>query len=286
MLRSVGGSTSALALVVSLLAIVMSAGTTIFTWARNRNEGMAQFLSSLWNETLQSSLANPRFVEVGIAQHYDRLLKEEERTGYDVYCYKAWSQVEAIIARNFHEEDQFKAIIAWNAAYNGQWIERNPAFFTNPEFWKVVEEYRNSPQIVLRYRPLPKKGDGIDWDTVCPRYHDFILGPFAPEMVERDETSGTMRNLLLHELQSLLWGSLGNVKVADFGCGPGFLTRAPRGQDQGHHRRRLELGFPGHGCYCCREERCAVPSSSGGHSGASTRRSLRCDRVEQLRPAK
>lgn len=225
MLAATGG-TSAFALpafIVSVVAILLSFLTNLFVWGRNRNENRAQFLSGLWNETLQSGIDNSKFVEVGIAQDYERLLNSEERTKYDVYCYKSWAQVESIVSRKFHKKDQFKAIIAWNAAYNGQWIERNPAFFTDPEFWRVVEEYRRSPQIVLRYRPLPTDGDEVDWDKVCPRYHDFILGPFAPQMVERDETTGTMRNLLVEELQSLMWGSLGKVAIADFGCGPGFL---------------------------------------------------------------
>lgn len=42
-------------------------------------------------------------------------------------------------------------------------------------------------------------------------------------MVERSEATGTMRNLLVEELQSLMWGSFGKVAIADFGCGPGFL---------------------------------------------------------------
>lgn len=216
---------SALPLAISVVAILISLSSSLFIWSRNRKEGVSQFLSGLWNDTLQSCIDNPKFVEVGITQDYHQRLKDDERTKYDVYCYKSWAQVEAIVSRRFHEKDQFKAIIAWNTAYNGQWIERNPAFFTTPEFWEVVDKYRKLPQIILRYRPLPKKGDDVDWDEVCPRYHEYILGPFAPEMVTRDQTTGTMRNLLLEELQGLLWGSLGNVRIADFGCGPGFLVQ-------------------------------------------------------------
>ncbi|MDP8976125.1 MAG: class I SAM-dependent methyltransferase [Actinomycetota bacterium] len=205
--------------IVSAIAIVVS----VLTWRSTRKEDVSQFLRSLWNDTLRSGIENPTFLDVHVTENYHRRLKDDERSRYDVYCYKAWTQVEAIVTKGFHEDPQFKAVIAWNTAYNGEWIDRNPTFFTSPEFWTVVEQFRNSPQILLRYRPLPKKGEDVDWDIVCPDYHNYILGPFAPEMVSRDDTTGAMRNLLLDELLALPWGSLRDAEIADFGCGPGFM---------------------------------------------------------------
>jgi len=206
-------------LIISLIAVSVS----IITWRSNRKENVYQYLSSLWNDTLTSCLANPAFLDSVKTEDYQRKLSDEERSRYDVYCYKAWSQVEEIVAKGFHGNPQFKAIIAWNTAYNGQWIRRNPAFFTSTEFWEVIDELRNAPQIILGHRPLPKKDDDIDWDEVCDDYHNFILSPFAPEMVDRDPATGAMRNQLLDELLALPWGALRSARLADFGCGPGNL---------------------------------------------------------------
>ncbi len=66
----------------------------------------------------------------------------------------------------------------------------------------------------LAVKPLPALPDGaIDWDLVGVRYHDHVLSPFAPEMVES-------RNLLLNALRTM---DLHGLRVADLGCGPGNL---------------------------------------------------------------
>jgi hypothetical protein len=58
------GTLAAPAFAVSLTAILVSLATSLFIWSRNRKEVVSQFLSGLWNDTLQSCIDNPKFVEV------------------------------------------------------------------------------------------------------------------------------------------------------------------------------------------------------------------------------
>lgn len=220
----------AVSLTVSVVAVLLSA----FTWHSTRKEDVYQYLSGLWNDTLSSCLANPSFLDVATTEKYHRGYSDRNRSGYEIYCYKAWSQVEAIIAKGFHTDPKFKAIIAWNAAYNGHWIQRNPTFFESEQFWTVVDSFREAPQIVLRHRPLPRLADtdDIDWDRVCDDYYSYVLSPFAPEMVARDKGTGKMRNLLLAELLDMQWGRLRGARLADFGCGPGNLIQHLGGRVQ------------------------------------------------------
>jgi SAM-dependent methyltransferase len=77
------------------------------------------------------------------------------------------------------------------------------------------------PSLTFDHRVLPSKDGDIDWDLVAPRYHDHIMGPFAPEMVERK--GGKARNLLLNYIDGLPFDNSEIVGVADIGCGPGNL---------------------------------------------------------------
>jgi len=69
---------------------------------------------------------------------------------------------------------------------------------------------------------LPTINGKIDWDSVALKYHQYILSPYAPEMVISN--NGQLpRNLLLNYLHTIPDNSLNKMTVLDFGCGPGNL---------------------------------------------------------------
>lgn len=78
------------------------------------------------------------------------------------------------------------------------------------------------PEDWFQCKVLPTHNGEIDWDTVCHHYHDYILSPFAPEMVRGYET-GCTRNLLLNYLLTIPEAELKQSRVLDLGCGPGNL---------------------------------------------------------------
>lgn len=207
------------ALAVSLVAL----GITLYTYWRRRHDDSYVYLANLWNSVLDSALQYPRFFNSSVTAHYDRIMTEDERVGYDAFCYKSWGFIDDIVEKGFHKHSQYASIIRWTAAYHLRWIQLNPQFFTHEAFWKLIETVQDEPQLLLQYHPLPTKNDDIDWDQVSRDYHRYILGPFAPEMVNGD-TSGQMRNQLLADLvRNGRFGSLSGIDLADFGCGPGNL---------------------------------------------------------------
>ena len=187
-----------------------------------RQADVYQYLGDLWYETLQSCADKPRFLEPRVTRAYQDRMPPEERATYDVYCYKVWAYVEDIVAKGFHTDPQFSPIIEWTITYHLAWLERNPMFFPLAEFWDTIDKLKGRPQLVLTYFDLPTKDGDIDWDIVSKDYHEYILGPFAPEMVSLDAT-GVRRNLLVSELLSQPIDVLLTASIADFGCGPGNL---------------------------------------------------------------
>ncbi len=71
-------------------------------------------------------------------------------------------------------------------------------------------------------KKLPSLNGMIDWDRVAENYFDYILSPYAEEMVAGCQQS-TSRNLLLNYLFKLPDDQLNAMRVLDVGCGPGNL---------------------------------------------------------------
>lgn len=70
--------------------------------------------------------------------------------------------------------------------------------------------------------PLPSKNGDIDWDAVSQNYHQYILSPFAPEMVITNRQNRT-RNPVLNYIRDLPNQTLAEQEILDLGCGPGNL---------------------------------------------------------------
>lgn len=71
-------------------------------------------------------------------------------------------------------------------------------------------------------KKLPTVNGVVDWDKVAGNYFDYILSPYAPEMVE-DCANGMSRNLLLNYIYFMPQHEINNIRVLDMGCGPGNL---------------------------------------------------------------
>ena len=76
-------------------------------------------------------------------------------------------------------------------------------------------------QITMESKKLPTMSGAINWDQVAENYFEYILSPYAPEMIEGYEV-GHSRNLLLNYIHSLS-NDVTNLRVLDMGCGPGNL---------------------------------------------------------------
>lgn len=71
-------------------------------------------------------------------------------------------------------------------------------------------------------KKLPSVNGVIDWDKVAQNYFDYILSPYASEMVEGYKHAAS-RNLLLNYIHSFHKDDMNDVNVLDMGCGPGNL---------------------------------------------------------------
>ncbi len=212
-------------LVISTIAVLISLaalGISLYVFKKQHKEAVYTYLAQVWNDILDLCHQSPLYLDIIKTEHYRRLMSEDERHRYDVYCYKVWGHVEDIVTKGFQNDPQFEPIIHWVTSYHFNWLQRNPTFFTIDQFWKLVGDVRKEPHLIFRYRKLPAKGDDIDWDVVAEDYHNYILGPFAPEMVAPDK-EGKFRNTVLNYLHSIPGEDLQQLEIADFGCGPGNL---------------------------------------------------------------
>ncbi|MCQ4574765.1 MAG: methyltransferase domain-containing protein, partial [Candidatus Brocadiales bacterium] len=89
---------------------------------------------------------------------------------------------------------------------------------------------RKNPCLTYRGQKVPAKGHDIDWNEVASKYHSYILGPFAKEMVCKDKKIGKIRNELLNYLSSIPDEKLKGMEIADFGCGPGNIIEHLKGR--------------------------------------------------------
>lgn len=209
---------SVLALVASFVAILVS----YHIYKKQGDGSVTEYLSTIWNDVIDTCLENPQFLDITKTEHYHRIMNNDDVLRYEAYCYKAWGHVEDIVSNGKKDNEQFEPIIRWVTAYHYTWLARNPAFFENDEFWNKVEDLRKQPQMVFGYRKLPTKNGDIDWDIVCEDYYSYILSPFAPEMVT-NEKNGKIRNLIIEHIKSIPESDISQMDILDLGCGPGNL---------------------------------------------------------------
>jgi 2-polyprenyl-3-methyl-5-hydroxy-6-metoxy-1,4-benzoquinol methylase len=209
---------SGLALFSSFIAI----GVSYYTFRKQRDGSIAEYLSIIWNDVIDACMDNPQYLDISKTEHYFRVMENDEALKYEAYCYKVWGHVEDIVNLNKQDDEQFEPIISWVTTYHYMWLSRNPAFFNHEPFWIKVGEMRKQPQMVFGYRKLPTRNGDIDWDVVSEDYYSYILSPFAPEMVSTDD-NGNSRNLILNYLNTIPKNDLAQMAVLDFGCGPGNL---------------------------------------------------------------
>lgn len=209
---------SLLALIISIIAIFVS----YYTFRKQRDRSITEYLSNIWNDVIDKCLDNPQFIDINKTEHYYQIMDNDENLKYEAYCYKIWGHIEDIVNYKKHNNKQFIPIIQWVTCYHYTWLSRNPTFFCDEKFWEIVEETRKKPQMVFGYKKLPSKDGNINWDIICEDYYSYILSPFAPEMVKPD-ANGKIRNLLLEYLLSIPVNDLAQMNILDFGCGPGNL---------------------------------------------------------------
>ncbi len=214
--------TSLVIATLALFASVIAIGVSYYTFRKSQDSGVTEYLSVIWNDVINTCLENPQYIDITKTEHYYRLMDNDEVLKYEAYCYKAWGHVKDIITNNRQDDEKFEPIIRWVSSYHYTWLKRNPSFFNHEPFWEKVEEIRKKPQMIFGYRELPSNNGDIDWDIVSEDYHNYILSPYAPEMVVM-EVENKSRNLILNYLNSIPAGDLKQMDVLDFGCGPGNL---------------------------------------------------------------
>jgi SAM-dependent methyltransferase len=213
-----------LSFVVSALSLMVSINAS----NRQYEHSVYMYLAQVWYGLLDTAVTEPLFMDASKTINYYDTMTRDELLKYGAYCYKAWSLVEDIVAKKYHEDRQFRQLINWVSAHHRPWLDRNPTFFATLEFWSVVDRYKNQPNLVYECPKLPRKDGEIDWDLVAPDYLNYVLSPFSPEMVR--VTSGKRRNLLLNYLNAVPDDQLKSMDIADFGCGPGNLIRFLKGR--------------------------------------------------------
>ena len=209
-----------LSFLVSVASLLLSFRSTRRQYAHSVHTYLAQG----WYTLLDTAMANPSFIDPSKTTNYLESMSHEEILKYGAYGYRAWSLVQDVVARNYHKDKQFEQLISWVSAYHRPWLDRNPTFFDLDEFWDVVERYKDQANMVYECPRLPTKDGKIDWDLVAPDYLNYLLSPFAPEMVRNH------RNLLLNYLDEIPDEELMAMNIADFGCGPGNLIGFLKGR--------------------------------------------------------
>lgn len=200
--------------------------------SRQVDMGEQHFLNGLWNGVLDLAFNNTNYLDVNVTENYRTAMTDVERMRYDVYCHKAWGQVNEVVERGYDKQPKFQVAIQWLVTFHHAWLDDNPAFFRDERFWKAVDRGKSMPAVILRHRRLPQTADGeIDWDRAAPDYHTWLLSPLNPEMI-REDAKGEIRNVLVRELRRRIdLATLGacegsKYEIADFGCGPGNLLEA------------------------------------------------------------
>lgn len=219
----------------AIFVAVVSLGFTIYWSTKQRKESHIKHLLGIWDEVISGFASHPRFLNKKITNSYPYFDDPNDRFAYDSYCFKAWGLFRQIVEGNYEKQNsEFLQISQWIVALHYTWLENNPVYFSDSKFWERVEELKRQPIGILNAVPLPRtetksSQDGrytsaIDWCKIAPNYHSFILGPFAPEMVQKD-SNGKSRNALVNALNEYTPEQLSELCILDIGCGPGNLLK-------------------------------------------------------------
>lgn len=218
---------------VSVIALLASFGA-VAAMAWQIRSSVKQHISVEWTGILDACIEHPEFVDPDFTFG---LLPRNGAIGhvYEAFCYKCWSLADLIITNRLELTNPYRTMIHWVVAYHRDWLEANPYMFSSARFWKVYGMVRNDPLTLFRNSLIPQVDgkpvradadrytDAVDWDKVHEDYSRYIFGPFAPEMTEPDAAKGNKpRNLLLTRLNER-GNDLRELRVADFGCGPGNI---------------------------------------------------------------
>lgn len=192
----------------------------------------------LWDEVISDFSAHPSLLNQNFTSDYPKFEDYDTRLLYDSLCYKTWGLFRQINDKNLDGRDsQFLSICQWIVAHYYHWLRYNPVFFPDDSFWVKVDQLQNLPVEILRTMPLPRLskngefdadgryGKSIDWNKIAKNYHKYILGPFAPEMLEGVEHAQS-RNLLMNVINKLSDTDFQELEILDLGCGPGNFLKA------------------------------------------------------------
>jgi 2-polyprenyl-3-methyl-5-hydroxy-6-metoxy-1,4-benzoquinol methylase len=187
-----------------------------------------------WNGLMDACIKEGKFIDPTFTHQY-YAHPHADTLSYEAFCYRAWSLVDFIVTHKLQDENLYSAIISWIVAFHRTWLERNPFMFASKGFWRTYDLARAKPLMVLQRNAMPRRSgqitadhtDSVNWDEVSKEYNKWVLGPWAPEMMMRDPKKNNQRpNFLLDELLKYQTKSRKDqLRILDFGCGPGNILR-------------------------------------------------------------
>jgi SAM-dependent methyltransferase len=172
---------------------------------------------------MNSVSQNSDYMDLVFTENYENL-EPDKINKYDVFCLIVWKWVEDIVNYKFLSEGfsggvsekypGYRSLVGWVITYHRKWLYRNPFYFSNDNFWKVVEEMEKYKYPIFRHSRLPPRKDGnINWEQTYKNYFKYFISPFDPQITQ---------NLLFEYLQSQ--SQLKDMDIAEFGCGAGYLV--------------------------------------------------------------
>jgi 2-polyprenyl-3-methyl-5-hydroxy-6-metoxy-1,4-benzoquinol methylase len=161
-----------------------------------------------------------------------------DKLSYEAFNYRAWSLVDYIASNDLFPQAQFRSMVYWVITHNRAWLDKNPFMFASPHFWKVLSGVSNEPLTLFRSEALPliadevqsrpdRYSENIDWTLVANNYDEYVITPLAESMVQPDPShNNKVRNhLVTYFRDTYNKQMLSQMKVADYGCGPGNLLK-------------------------------------------------------------
>jgi SAM-dependent methyltransferase len=203
--------------------------------ANDKRDTNERYLAARWDEVFKECIRNPNFLDASKTDTFHRSMAIEEQLRYSAFCYGLWDLVNEMIRNGFASDVRSRALLGWARELHGTWLERNPDFFPDNTFWNAVRDAESGAHMIVRYKPLPHRDGAIDWEAIAPRYHDFILSPFAPAMLTADGASPPRNPLVTHLREKAEEARLRHaegrrtsplLRVIELGCGPGTLVDA------------------------------------------------------------
>lgn len=223
---------------VAMTALLISTGSlaaTIVMSNRDRQAAATRHIRERWDDLVNLCSSNPEFLDIDFTENYTKN-ESPARFVYSAYNYKAWTLFDFIASNNLENIPRYNLLMQWIVVHNNVWLDNNPYLFNSDRFWDVYNSIKNEPLTIFRNKTLPmidgkpsrlpddRYSDLVDWDKVHSNYHDWIYTPFAPEMVTPDKSrGGKVRNILLEDLWKYPADDLREMRIADYGCGPGNL---------------------------------------------------------------